>query len=126
MGRSRVRAPELNQLVELAADLVTERRRIGTGERGLTDGTDARFAEPLGLLLLPDAVAAAAGYEVLVADSVNHALRGVSLTDGAVTTVAGTGVQLRTRVATGESGAATTRPPGPSARSPATCASRAT
>jgi hypothetical protein len=35
----------------------------------------------------------------VVADSGNHALRGVRLADGAVTTVAGTGAQLRTRVA---------------------------
>jgi thiol-disulfide isomerase/thioredoxin len=90
-----------HQLVELEADLTTERRRIGTGERGLRDGTRARFAEPQGLLLLPDAVAAAAGYDVVVADTVNHALRGVRLADGAVTTLAGTGEQLRTRVAVG-------------------------
>ena len=99
-----------HQLVELEADLVTERRRIGTGERGLADGTDPRFAEPLGLLLLPEAVAAAAGYDVVVADSVNHALRGVRLADGAVTTVAGTGAQLRTRVAPGESAAELSTP----------------
>ncbi len=36
-----------HQLVELAPDLVTERRRIGTGDRGLVDGTAARFNEPL-------------------------------------------------------------------------------
>jgi thiol-disulfide isomerase/thioredoxin len=83
-----------HQLVELAPDLVTERRRIGTGERGFTDGTAARLAEPLGLLLLPDG-------DVLVADSVNHALRRVRLADGAVTTVAGTGAQLRERIAPG-------------------------
>ena len=33
------------------------------------------------------------GYDVLVADTVNHALRGVRLADGRVTTVAGTGEQ---------------------------------
>ena len=92
-----------HQLVELDADLVTERRRIGTGERGLADGTTARFSEPLGLLLLPPEIAAAAGYDVLVADSVNHALRGVRLADGVVTTVAGTGEQLRSRVEVGDS-----------------------
>ena len=92
-----------HQLVELEADLATERRRIGTGERGLTDGAQARFAEPLGLLVLPGEVAAAAGYDVVVADSVNHALRGVRLADGEVRTVAGTGAQLRTRVEPGGS-----------------------
>lgn len=84
-----------HQLVELEPDLRTERRRIGTGDRGLVDGTAPRFSEPQGLLLLPDG-------DVLVADSVNHALRRVRLADGAVTTVAGTGAQLRTRVEPGE------------------------
>jgi thiol-disulfide isomerase/thioredoxin len=84
-----------HQLVELEPDLLTERRRIGTGERGLVDGAAPRFSEPLGLLLLPDG-------DVLVADSVNHALRRVRLADGFVTTVAGTGAQLRDRVAPGE------------------------
>jgi thiol-disulfide isomerase/thioredoxin len=92
-----------HQLVELASDLVTERRRIGTGERGLTDGVSARFAEPLGLLLLPDG-------DVLVADSANHALRRVRLADGAVTTVAGTGAQLRERVEPGAAAAELSTP----------------
>jgi thiol-disulfide isomerase/thioredoxin len=89
-----------HRLVELAPDLDTVRRTIGGG-RGLRDGTGdvARFAEPLGLALLPPAVADAVGYDLVVADSGNHALRGVRLADGAVTTVAGTGAQLRTRVA---------------------------
>jgi sugar lactone lactonase YvrE len=91
-----------HQLVELEADLVTERRRFGTGERGLRDGVQAAFAEPLGLVRLPAEVAARVGYDVLVADSVNHALRGLRLSDGDVRTVAGTGEQLRTRVAVGQ------------------------
>lgn len=92
-----------HQLVELDPDLVTERRRIGTGERGLVDGSAARFAEPLGLLLLPDG-------DVLVADSVNHALRRVRLADGVVRTVAGTGAQLRSRVAPGAAAAELSTP----------------
>ncbi len=84
-----------HQLVELEADLVTERRRIGTGSRGLVDGANGRFSEPQGLVLLPG------GTDVVVADSVNHALRRVHLADGTVTTVAGTGTQLRTRVEVG-------------------------
>ena len=52
---------------------------------------DAAFSEPQGVLLLPADVRAEVGYDVLVADTVNHALRGVRLEDGAVTTVAGTG-----------------------------------
>ncbi|MFD1655075.1 NHL domain-containing thioredoxin family protein [Pseudonocardia alaniniphila] len=99
-----------HQLVELDADLVTERRRIGTGERGLADGDEPRFAEPLGLVLLPDAVAAATGYDIVVADSANHALRGVRLDDGHVTTVAGTGAQLRERVDVGASAAELSTP----------------
>jgi len=92
-----------HQLVELEPDLVTERRRIGTGARGLVDGTDGAFNEPLGLLLLPDG-------DVLVADSVNHALRRVRLADGAVSTVAGTGTQLRSRVAPGAAAAELSTP----------------
>ncbi len=84
-----------HQLVELDASRSVV-RRIGSGERGFRDGgpDDAAFSEPNGLCLLPSAVAAAVGYDVIVADTVNHALRGVSLTEGAVTTVAGTGEQL--------------------------------
>nr|WP_281373317.1 NHL domain-containing thioredoxin family protein [Kineococcus aurantiacus] len=86
-----------HQLVELEPDLETERRRFGTGRRGLSDGPGATFAEPQGAALLPPEVAARVGYDVVVADSVNHALRGLSLADGTVRTVAGTGNQLRRR-----------------------------
>ncbi|WP_232661951.1 NHL domain-containing thioredoxin family protein [Pseudonocardia sp. TRM90224] len=96
-----------HQLVELEADLATERRRIGTGERGLVDGAAARFAEPQGLLVLP---AGRADYDVVVADSVNHALRGVRLADGHVTTLAGTGTQLRERVEPGGTAAELSTP----------------
>jgi thiol-disulfide isomerase/thioredoxin/sugar lactone lactonase YvrE len=84
-----------HSLVELADDLQTVVRRIGSSERGLVDGgpAEARFSEPQGLCLLPPEVAARAGYDVVVADSVNHALRGVRLADGQVRTVAGTGRQ---------------------------------
>ncbi|MHA6793448.1 NHL domain-containing thioredoxin family protein [Pseudonocardia bannensis] len=102
-----------HQLVELDADLATERRRIGDGARGLIDSADgvpARFSEPQGLAALPPEVAAAVGYDVVVADSVNHALRGVRLADGRVTTVAGTGEQLRARVDVGAAGAELSTP----------------
>jgi thiol-disulfide isomerase/thioredoxin len=89
-----------HRLVELAPDLDTVRRTIGGG-RGLRDGADPLFVEPLGLALLPAAVAEAVGYDVVVADSGNHVLRGVHLADGTVSTVAGTGTQLRTRLAPG-------------------------
>ncbi|NHC16196.1 NHL repeat-containing protein, partial [Motilibacter deserti] len=70
-------------------------RRIGSGQRGLLDGDEAtaRFAEPQGLVVLPEDVAAEVGYDVVVADTVNHALRGVTLATGQVQTLAGTGRQ---------------------------------
>ncbi|MBT0993636.1 redoxin domain-containing protein [Cellulomonas sp. DKR-3] len=85
-----------HSLAELAPDGETLVRRIGSGERGLVDGGPdaARFSEPNGLCLVPDELRAWLDYDVLVADTVNHALRGVRLSDGAVTTVAGTGEQL--------------------------------
>ena len=77
-----------HSLVELAADGETPVRRIGSGERGFADGpaAQASFSEPQGLALLPDG-------SVVVADTVNHALRRVDLADGSVVTVAGTGRQ---------------------------------
>ncbi|WP_055586419.1 NHL domain-containing thioredoxin family protein [Streptacidiphilus griseoplanus] len=84
-----------HSLLELAEDGETVVRRIGDGVRGLQDGPagQARFSEPQGLALLPPAVAAALGVDLVVADTVNHALRGVRLSDGRVTTLAGTGRQ---------------------------------
>ena len=72
-----------HSIVELAADGTSVLRRFGSGERGLADGSaeEAAFNEPQGLLLLDDATA-------LVADTVNHALREISLTTGQVRTVA--------------------------------------
>ncbi|MGW1620268.1 NHL domain-containing thioredoxin family protein [Streptomyces sp. NPDC002172] len=77
-----------HQLVELAEDAETVVRRIGSGTRGFTDGTadTAAFNEPQGLALLEDG-------SVVVADTVNHALRRLDLATGAVTTLAGTGRQ---------------------------------
>jgi len=84
-------------LVELAADGETVLRTIGAGSRGTTDGapTEAHFAEPAGLAVLPADIADQVGYDVVVADTVNHLLRGVSLADGHVRTIAGTGHQWR-------------------------------
>ncbi len=84
-----------HRLIELDKDLSTVLRTIGSGERGWTDGgTDtAQFNEPQGLTLLPEAVAQQTGYDVVVADSVNHRLRGVQLSTGTVSTIAGNGVQ---------------------------------
>jgi thiol-disulfide isomerase/thioredoxin len=78
-------------LVEL--DRGTVVRRIGDGERGLVDGTTPRFSEPNGLCLLPPDLATEVGYDVVVADTVNHALRGVVLATGETRTLAGDGTQ---------------------------------
>jgi thiol-disulfide isomerase/thioredoxin len=87
-----------HQVVQLGADASAEWtvvRRIGSGEPGLADGAGdaAMFREPNGLCLLPEDVAAAVGYDVVVADTVNHALRGISLATGDVRTLAGDGRQ---------------------------------
>ncbi|WDZ87962.1 NHL domain-containing thioredoxin family protein [Micromonospora cathayae] len=89
-----------HSLVELAPDGETVVRRIGSGTRGNADGPagTAAFAEPQGLCLLPAHVAELAGYDLVVADTVNHLLRGVRLDSGEVVTVAGTGRQWRSTV----------------------------
>jgi thiol-disulfide isomerase/thioredoxin len=83
-----------HSLAELAPDGATLVRRIGSGSRGWADGgpDEARFAEPNGLALMPRELAGF-DYDVVVADTANHLLRGVRLADGAVTTLAGTGEQ---------------------------------
>jgi thiol-disulfide isomerase/thioredoxin len=88
-------------LVELAGDGVTALRRIGSGTRGLRDGAaaEAQFAEPNGLALLP---AGTAPYDVIVADTANHVLRGVRLSDGVVVTTIDLSAALaHTRTVTG-------------------------
>ncbi|MEV5841000.1 NHL domain-containing thioredoxin family protein [Streptomyces sp. NPDC051985] len=77
-----------HQLVELAEDAETVLRRIGSGTRGFTDGpaAEASFSEPQGLALLDDG-------SVVVADTVNHALRRLDPATGEVSTLAGTGRQ---------------------------------
>ncbi|MFE1589249.1 NHL domain-containing thioredoxin family protein [Streptomyces sp. NPDC058737] len=79
-----------HQLVELAEDGESPVRRIGSGRRGFTDGPAERaeFSEPQGLALLGDG-------SVVVADTVNHALRRYEPVTGEVTTLAGTGRQRR-------------------------------
>jgi thiol-disulfide isomerase/thioredoxin len=77
-----------HQLVELADDGETVVRRYGDGRRGLVDGPaeTARFSEPQGMCVLPDG-------RIVVADTVNHALRALDPVTGEVTTLAGTGAQ---------------------------------
>ncbi|MFI7596345.1 NHL domain-containing thioredoxin family protein [Actinoplanes sp. NPDC049681] len=76
-----------HSLAELTPDGEILVRRIGTGQRGRADGPAdaATFSEPQGLCLLPD------NRTVVVADTVNHLLRGFDLESGEVTTLAGTG-----------------------------------
>ena len=88
-----------HRLVELATDFQTVLATFGSGTKGYADGPGAgdtavaQFSEPQGLVLLPEDVAAKVGYDVVIADSVNHRLRGLSLTDGKASTLAGNGVQ---------------------------------
>ncbi|MBQ0965966.1 MULTISPECIES: NHL repeat-containing protein [Streptomyces] len=72
-----------HQLVELAEDGESPVRRIGSGSRGFTDGPAERaeFSEPQGLALLGDG-------SVVVADTVNHALRRYAPPTGEVSTLA--------------------------------------
>jgi thiol-disulfide isomerase/thioredoxin len=89
-----------HSIAELEADGETLIRRIGDGRRGRSD-SPARFAEPSGIALLPTEIAEQVGYDVIVADTVNHLLRGLKLNSGEVaevaevSTVAGTGEQWR-------------------------------
>ncbi|MGH8889400.1 MAG: NHL domain-containing thioredoxin family protein [Acidothermaceae bacterium] len=82
-------------LVVLEPDLETVRTRIGTGSRGLVDGSPslAQFSEPQGICWLPVELRDRVGYDIMVADTVNHVLRGLRLDDLSVRTVAGTGEQ---------------------------------
>ncbi|WFP16070.1 NHL domain-containing thioredoxin family protein [Citricoccus muralis] len=102
-----------HRLVEVDADLTEVLQVIGgngtgapvapehaqhpdhIGAKGYADGgrDTALFNEPQGVALLPAEVAEQVGYDLVVADSVNHRLRGVSLGNGTVTTLAGNGVQ---------------------------------
>ncbi|SDC86544.1 NHL domain-containing thioredoxin family protein [Actinokineospora iranica] len=82
-----------HRIVEIDGESVV--KSYGTGERGRQDGVEATFSEPSGIAVLPSAVAERVGYHLVVADTVNHLLRGVNTDTGAVTTVAGTGSQWR-------------------------------
>jgi thiol-disulfide isomerase/thioredoxin len=81
-----------HEVVQLEADLVTERARFGGS--GVLN-------EPQGVLVLPVETASRVGYDVVVADSVNHQVKGLRLADGSFTVLAGTGRQLRERSGSG-------------------------
>jgi thiol-disulfide isomerase/thioredoxin len=69
--------------------------RIGSGNRGSADGdfASAEFAEPYGARFLPAELAQRVGYQLVVADTANHLIRGVDLVGGRVISIAGTGEQ---------------------------------
>nr|WP_172511351.1 NHL domain-containing thioredoxin family protein [Glutamicibacter mishrai] len=83
-----------HRLVELDAGFEVV-RTIGSGTKGYADGDadTAQFNELQGLAALPAELAAEVGYDVVVADTVNHRLRSVNLSTGTVGTLAGNGVQ---------------------------------
>lgn len=68
---------------------VTIERVAGKGERGFDNGTSASFDSPQGMAFVGDML--------YVADTGNHAIRAIELSSGTVSTLAGTGQQLRTR-----------------------------
>lgn len=80
-----------HSIVELSPDAETLVRRFG-GDR------NEPFSEPQGLVLLPPPVAEVAGYDVVIADTVNHQLRGLNLTTGEISLVAGSGRPWRSSV----------------------------
>lgn len=84
-----------HRIVELSNDLETVVRAFGSGTKGFADGDaqTAAFNEPQGLALVPAELTATLGYHAVVADTVNHRLRGLNLDTGAVTTLAGNGIQ---------------------------------
>ena len=103
-GRLVVSDAGQHRLVVFQADGATVDAIIGTGERGHADGDEdtAQFAEPNGVLALPAEVAQEVGYDLLVADTAGHRLRGVKIgqdrllrsrTATEVITLAGTGEQ---------------------------------
>jgi hypothetical protein len=67
---------------------VTVQRVAGTGQRGFVDGGNAAFDYPQGLAFGEESV--------YVADAENHSIRAIDLRSGTVSTIAGTGNQLRT------------------------------
>lgn len=70
-----------HQIVATELDGDTVRRRFGTGRRGHATG---EFAEPNGLTAVPPELVDRLGFDVLVADTGNHRLAGLRLSDGSV------------------------------------------
>ncbi len=81
-----------HQIVRLADDLVTEQARYG--------GPDV-LNEPQGICVLPPEAVERLGYDLLVADMVNHRIVSIRLSDARIRVEAGTGEQLREREGSG-------------------------
>lgn len=84
-----------HRIVSTELDGTTVSQIVGNGLRGFTNGnaTKSQFSEPNGLCALPPEIAAEVGYDIVIADTVNHALRGYNSATNEVTTIAGTGEQ---------------------------------
>ncbi|MFW0179615.1 NHL domain-containing thioredoxin family protein [Rothia sp. P7208] len=84
-----------HRLVQLNPDLETPQRTIGTTQRGWKDGNsdEALFNEPQGLCLVPEELRETLGYDILIADTVNHRIRALNWKTQRITTIAGNGVQ---------------------------------
>jgi thiol-disulfide isomerase/thioredoxin len=92
-----------HQIVQTELDGATVRRRFGSGNRGAAAGEFAEFSEPNGLALVPPELADRLGFDVLVADTGNHRLAGLRLSDGAVPRVVDLAAGLAgVRTVTGE------------------------
>jgi thiol-disulfide isomerase/thioredoxin len=70
-----------HQIVRTELDGATVLQRIGSGRRGVTDDD---LAEPNGLALVPPELRSRLGFDLLIADTGNHVLRGVRFRDGAI------------------------------------------
>ncbi|BBH65527.1 hypothetical protein ACTI_22120 [Actinoplanes sp. OR16] len=81
-----------HSIVELAADGETLIRRFGSTER------NEPFSEPQGLVQLPAEISNITGYDVLIADTVNHQIRALATETGEVHLVAGSGKPWRSTV----------------------------
>ncbi|MEU4692130.1 NHL domain-containing thioredoxin family protein [Actinoplanes sp. NPDC023714] len=81
-----------HSIVELTADGETLVRRFGSSTR------NEPFSEPQGLVQLPAEISNITGYDVIVADTVNHQLRAIATETGEIHVVAGSGKPWRSSV----------------------------
>ena len=88
-----IRLPFGNLLVANAGHRAPARRAERISATATSYAGSRSFREPNGLCLLPDDVAADVGYDVVVASTVAHQLRGITLETGAIRRLAGDGRQ---------------------------------